>query len=1123
MRSELTVRVVSALFVLCAALGAGGCGDDEIKRGCREGFVLDSTRGECVATRTTCMSASDAGTQLSLCASEHRACIDGDAGASCAGCVDGFVEDSGKCKKVRTCEDLDCEASQRSCKEGGAHAHAKCGECEEGLLDFDGKCGRLNCGGSGAPGSLTDECEEQHRACSETSDGALCTSCAVGFVEESDECIPALDCEALECAAAGRDCAAALPGEHARCTECLPGYRLLAGNCVHDKDTKCDGTSNAAANVEDDCLKRNRFCVAVAGGGAMCGQCLASFVEFGAARCVREGSCESLDCESENRGCEEQPTGHCAGCLRGHVTDAKTGECRETIKCKDVTCAAREECQEASDFADAECHGSCGSQAIWNGRRCEPCPACNTTGEVKRWPWPTSEGNCICETEPGYYYSIAGDVGPFLCDADEDGWVRESARIGIESKDPSIHDNARCELSEIDRIVLENQHGQERVERLKAPLALYETDRNDDDRILNAYWTALKLPAYGNGTELAAAVQLNRFTKYCGSRLADYNDNGAPDVGEWAAAPRGPLMRPEQTAFNQFSYFAELHTSAYEPPGSGTGPGAYRIRERSRLAPADAGDKATVPLSYGVGADEDWRTCRVLRDANHRSQDPAVGMDFSQYYEPPAGSTAPWSGMVHHSQFKCVVIEADPDPLAPQEKSIGELAAAKHAMSRCALKREGTDSQPAEAACEPIATSSARLGEALWASVAYRFHEGFPVDEDADGLIDCTVQDPFASQCPATSLTTQFVYEHGCINECVAGVLDCPGYAINPSAVSCSAGPFGEKTPTSCDAWELCDGRDNDADTFTDDIINETTKQRDESLLSRDLRVGVQVGCDVPGAFGICKPGRMQCVRTIDTPPTITAAPACVFVTRPNTVLETCDGADQDCDSRIDENFVDAVTQQPRDGLACTAPGLKGECAKGTYKCVATEQGKAAVCEPTPYTPKTESCNGLDDDCNGVADDVPAGTVPTQACPATFNQYFRDADGDGYGNAADAVCSCGGAPGGYRAKGSFDCCDSDSGAYPGEPNWKTSPTACGHWDWDCSANGGAATKLYTAVGSDSGCSYDWGKAGCNNGGSVGWQSAVRECGETGPYYGGCGFHATASCHRPTDSRQQQCK
>jgi hypothetical protein len=74
---------------------------------------------------------------------------------------------------------------------------------------------------------------------------------------------------------------------------------------------------------------------------------------------------------------------------------------------------------------------------------------------------------------------------------------------------------------------------------------------------------------------------------------------------------------------------------------------------------------------------------------------------------------------------------------------------------------------------------------------------------------------------------------------------------------------------------------------------------------------------------------------------------------------EVCDGIDNDKDHAIDEDF-------PDKGSLCTA-GLGICLAQGTKVC--SSDGSATVCTAQPGAPSTETCNNLDDNCDGVIDD----------------------------------------------------------------------------------------------------------------------------------------------------------
>ncbi len=110
---------------------------------------------------------------------------------------------------------------------------------------------------------------------------------------------------------------------------------------------------------------------------------------------------------------------------------------------------------------------------------------------------------------------------------------------------------------------------------------------------------------------------------------------------------------------------------------------------------------------------------------------------------------------------------------------------------------------------------------------------------------------------------------------------------------------------------------------------------------------------------------------------------------------EVCDGVDNDCDEEIDEDPVDGETfwvDADQDGY--------GDPAQPIVSCAVAEvwaendldcdDGDAAI-----HPGAAEVCDGVDNDCDGLVDDADDSVDPT-----TYAPWWRDGDGDGYGDPA---------------------------------------------------------------------------------------------------------------------------
>ncbi len=109
--------------------------------------------------------------------------------------------------------------------------------------------------------------------------------------------------------------------------------------------------------------------------------------------------------------------------------------------------------------------------------------------------------------------------------------------------------------------------------------------------------------------------------------------------------------------------------------------------------------------------------------------------------------------------------------------------------------------------------------------------------------------------------------------------------------------------------------------------------------------------------------------------------------------IETCDGADNDCDGTRDEGF--AYPDWDGAVRAVGDPCGTGLCAGGRVVCVSPT---TAACSSDGQR-LDEDCNNLDDDCDGNVDE---GVLTT---------FYRDGDEDGHGTAEATTLACAPPPG----------------------------------------------------------------------------------------------------------------
>ena len=156
-------------------------------------------------------------------------------------------------------------------------------------------------------------------------------------------------------------------------------------------------------------------------------------------------------------------------------------------------------------------------------------------------------------------------------------------------------------------------------------------------------------------------------------------------------------------------------------------------------------------------------------------------------------------------------------------------------------------------------------------------------------------------------------------------------------------------------------------------------------------------------------------------------------------VQEACNELDDNCNGKIDEKGASGCTTfyADADGDTYGTDGL-GVCfCKPEGIVSATVAGDCDDSKATVHPKAVETCNVLDDDCNGIVDD--AGAV---GCVA----YYVDVDGDKFGSKVEpSKCLCAAAKP-YLVTAGGDCADGDAAVYPGAPE------VCNAKDDNCDGN-----------------------------------------------------------------------
>jgi hypothetical protein len=310
---------------------------------------------------------------------------------------------------------------------------------------------------------------------------------------------------------------------------------------------------------------------------------------------------------------------------------------------------------------------------------------------------------------------------------------------------------------------------------------------------------------------------------------------------------------------------------------------------------------------------------------------------------------------------------------------------------------------------------------------------------------------PASELCNGTDDNCDGVIDEGCgcilgtTRNCYSGPDGTVGYgACNSGTQTCVAAADGSGMWGACGGEvtpgpEVCgDGTDGDCDGVIDDNCNCT------SGMTRPCYGGPPATRSV----GLCRDGSQSCV--VGAGGVGADWGTCGGGTLP--VAEICDGLDNNCNGTRDEGCgcMPGATRSCYGGPGGTAD--IGICRTGSQTCDTLPDGSASWSSCSGVVlPGTESCNGRDDNCNGVVDEgCSCSPGDTRAC------YSGAGTTRGVGICADGISTCVSSGGGS----SWSACSGDT--TPGTETCDGRDNNCnGATDEGCSCTPRATRSCYS--------------------------------------------------------------